>query len=64
MEPVTCPRCASRFRNIRGVIFAAGSTDSSICENGWHLGPDYDPDTLNLTDEDRVLLYRMGVRGD
>jgi hypothetical protein len=60
--PTLCPKCLSRYPDIRGMIFPVGSCDGTQCEDGWHKGPDYDPNVLVLTEKDRVLLSKALVK--
>lgn len=60
--PEKCPTCLMRWPDIRGMIFSAGGNgESHRCENPWHLGEDYDPDVLKLTDKDRELLASLKI---
>jgi hypothetical protein len=60
--PPTCPRCASKYAEIHGVVFATGSTAGVPCDNDWHKGPGYDPSKLNLSDTDRAFLMETHIR--
>jgi len=61
-RPLTCPRCLSRFIDIHGMVYAAGSSVGVRCEHDWHQGPDYNPNELKLTDDDRAFLTRGKIR--
>jgi hypothetical protein len=55
-----CPKCLSKFLDIRGCIYH-GKTASTICEDAWHRGADYNPDVLVLTAQDRDFLASVKV---
>jgi hypothetical protein len=60
--PKVCPGCLSKHEDIRGMIYADGTAVGARCENAWHKGPGYVPETLNLTDDDRVFLRQNRIR--
>jgi len=53
----TCPRCLSRFRDIRGMVFIGG-IPMRTCDDAWHGG---DPDILILTDADQEWLAAQNI---
>ena len=60
--PATCPTCYSKYPDIHGVLFSPGCAAGRPCEDLWHRGKDYDPNKLNLTEQDRAWLARLYVR--
>jgi hypothetical protein len=56
-----CPKCLSKYLDIRGCIFHAGKTASEICEDVWHRGAEYNPDVLVLTAKDREFLASLKI---
>jgi len=58
-----CPVCASRWSDIRGVIFPSGSLcgNSFSCVNGWHNGPVTLSGEFDWTEDDVELLRQMGI---
>lgn len=59
--PTLCPKCLSRYPDIRGMIYPVGSYIGKQCEDGWHRGPDYDPSVLTLTISDKQLLRDLDI---
>lgn len=59
-----CPSCLSNYHKIHGMIYPAGSYIGNPCDDEWHKGPDYRPEVLKLTEEDRALLQELKVQGD
>jgi len=57
-----CPGCASRYEDIRGLLYSPGATVGTQCLNDWHRGSGFDRSKLVLTAEDRVLLAGMKVK--
>lgn len=51
-----CPTCISRFEDIHGIVYPAGSYSGTPCEDSWHRGPNYNPDVLVLTEADRKMF--------
>lgn len=52
-----CPFCYSKFRDIRGMVYPPnGDYHGTLCTHAWHLGPNYNPNVLKLTPEDRQFL--------
>ena len=61
-RPDRCPRCLSKFADIKGVIYPNGNANDGFqCDDPWHLGVGYDPNILVLTEEDRAFLKEMLV---
>lgn len=52
----SCPTCFSKYPEIHGILYPAGSYDGHKCEDAWHRGASYNPDVLVLTKEDRALM--------
>ena len=64
-RPLWCPRCLSKFPDIRGVIYPDGNVnDGYRCMHDCHLGVGYDPNVLVLTVEDRDFLQIMSIAVD
>jgi transposase-like protein len=64
-ERESCPRCLSHYRSIHGVIFRESSSYlSDPCDHNWHRGPNYQPEVLNLTEEDEVFMRGLKIWGD
>jgi hypothetical protein len=59
-----CPCCASRYEDIRGLLYSPGQTVGVQCCDDWHKGPGFDRSKLNLSDYDIMLLraLRIGVK--
>lgn len=55
-RPDHCPKCFSKFSDIHFLIFGEQCTDV------WHKGPDYDPDRLELTPQDRTFLEALAIK--
>lgn len=52
-----CPQCYSKYRNIRGMVWPEGEyANSRPCEHPWHKGENYDPNVLDLTEDDKKML--------
>lgn len=60
--PKVCPCCLSKNADIHGIIYADGFAVGVRCSHDWHKGPGYRPETLNLTDDDRVFLRQNRIR--
>ena len=60
--PTLCPKCMSRYPDIRGMIYPVGSYIGDQCQDAWHKGAGYDPNVLTLTDADRSLLTKALVK--
>lgn len=60
-RPETCPFCASRYQNIRGLVYGPGAHIGTQCENEWHKGADYDPNVLTLSAYDEEFLSEQKV---
>jgi hypothetical protein len=60
----TCPGCASRWPDIRGLLYSPGATVGTQCTDDWHKGADYHPEILVLTVEDRAWLAGMHITID
>ncbi len=59
-----CPNCLSRWPDIRGMIFAVGSTASTQCDHIWHHGAEYDPNrwVLSAFDEEFLAERKISLR--
>ena len=51
-----CPTCLSEYPDIHGMIYPCGSYIGTPCADSWHKGPEYDPDTLKLSEDDIAFL--------
>lgn len=56
--PDHCPTCFSTHQDIHGQIFKPGPIydGGQPCTDVWHKGPEYDPNKLVLTAEDKAWL--------
>lgn len=61
-RPLLCPKCLSKHADIHGMVYQSGSAVGTRCEDDWHRGPDYNPNELKLTDDDRAFLKRGHVK--
>jgi hypothetical protein len=60
--PEKCPKCLSKFSDIRGVIYPSGNANDNFqCDDVWHRGPGYSPDVLILTLADQEFLAEMNI---
>ena len=61
--PEKCPFCLSKYTSIHGMIWHndEGVSISRTCDNAWHRGPDYRPDILILTENDREFLRSQRI---
>jgi hypothetical protein len=53
-----CPTCLSKYEDVHG---PCGATDPRRCEDIWHRGSQYDPNKLDLSDEDMEFLKDLRV---
>lgn len=60
-RPALCPGCLSKYEEIHGLIFAAGSTASTQCDHDWHRGVTWNPDRWVLTPFDEEFLSEQKV---
>ena len=56
-----CPTCLSKYEDVHGMIYPCGATDPRRCEDIWHRGSQYDPNKLDLSDEDMEFLKDLRV---
>ena len=56
-----CPSCLSKYADIRGMLYPCGSYVGYQCEDIWHRGAEYDPNTLFLNDADIAMLKDWGI---
>jgi len=62
-RPAICPRCASKYPDLRGVIYPNGNANDNFqCDDPWHRGVAYDPNILSLTAEDVTFLHEMCIK--
>ena len=54
-RPSVCPACLSKYEDIRGMVYPAGSFQGATCKDSWHRGAEY-PNELQLTPEDQKFL--------
>ncbi len=52
-----CPRCLSKFKDIRGMIFIGG-IPMGQCEDNWH---GKDPELFLLTEKDQEFLAAQHI---
>jgi hypothetical protein len=60
--PTLCPKCLSKYPDIRGMLYPLGSYIGDQCEDDWHKGASYDPNVFILSDADRDLLTKAKVK--
>lgn len=60
--PKVCPHCLSKHADIHAMIYSPGAAVGQKCDHAWHKGPGYQPEVLNLTDDDRVFLKQYNIR--
>jgi hypothetical protein len=56
-----CAQCLSKYRNIRGLLYAPGSHVGVQCDDIWHKGWDYDPNKWVLSPFDLEFLAEQRV---
>ena len=56
-----CPRCLSKFPDIRGLIYTMGDRVGKQCEDVWQRGVEYDPDRWVLTPFDEEFLSEQKI---
>lgn len=58
-----CPRCRSRYPDIRGVVYVSDtSMDSYRCEDLWHKGHVVISGEIDWTEDDIELMRQMGIK--
>jgi hypothetical protein len=60
-RPELCPKCLSKWVNIRGLLYGPGDVVGTQCDGSWHLGENYDPDRWVLSAADEKFLETQRI---
>ncbi len=61
-RPSNCPNCASRWPDIKGLLYHPGQHVGVPCTDSWHTDSvDFDPDRWVLSAQDEEFLETQRI---